>query len=74
MTHPDTGEMLFHKSAPDSATDEERRGWNYELSNNYWHWYEAMAYEFSKFMGIEEDTGGSRSDTMGSASMGSTPR
>ncbi|KKM82564.1 hypothetical protein LCGC14_1318260 [marine sediment metagenome] len=67
INHPDTGEKLFHKPPPTDASDEEKGKWNYELVQGYWHWYEAVAYEFSKFMGIEEDTGGtsSGSDTMG---------
>lgn len=66
-THPDTNEQLFHKPPPNETNDEEKKAWNYELQYSYWHWYEAMAYEFSKFMSIDEDTGGaSGSDTMGS--------
>ncbi len=70
-SHPDTGEMLYQKHAPDGANDEERKAWNYELASGYWFWYEAIAYEFSKFMSIEEDTGGSAQDEQ---PVGSSPR
>ncbi len=58
MTQPDTGEQLYHKPPPNDCTEDEKKNWNYDLQNAYWHWYEAMAYEFSKFMGIDDDTGG----------------
>ncbi len=54
--HPDTGETLFQKLPPQNCTDEVRNDWNHDLQYSYWHWYEAMAYEFGKFMGIDEDT------------------
>ena len=68
-THPDTGEQLFHKPPPNGSLDDERKNWNHDLQYGHWHWYEAMAYEFGKFMGIDEDTGGTHlgQDTMGSA-------
>ena len=70
-SHPDTCETLFQKHAPDGANDEERSKWNYELANGYWFWYEAIAYEFSKFMSIGDDSG---KESRGEQTMGSTPR
>jgi len=67
--HPDTGEAMFHKPPPVDCSDENRKNWNHELAFSHWRWYEAMAYEFGKFMGIDEDTGGpSNQEQMGSAS------
>ncbi len=58
INHPDTGETLFQKPPPGNSSDEVKREWNYDLRTGYWHWYEAMSYEFGKFMGIDTDTGG----------------
>lgn len=43
---PDTGEDLFHKENPSMGGD-----YDPDL-NLYWRWYEAMAYEFGKFIDI----------------------
>lgn len=55
--HPDTNEELFRKPCPNGALDEVRSKWCYELGTGYWHWYEAVAYEFTKFIGIGDDSG-----------------
>ncbi len=55
---PDTQESLYYKPSPDDATAEVRKGWDYDLQNGYWHWYEAMSYEFGKFMSIGDDSRG----------------
>lgn len=64
-SHPDTKESLFQKNPPKGSSDEIKKEWNYDLQHCYWHWYEAMAYEFGKFMGIDEDTGGGIGNTEG---------
>ena len=56
--HPDTREKLYRKPCPDNATDEIQKEWPYELGSGYWHWYEAVAYEFGKFMTIGDDVNG----------------
>lgn len=53
--HPDTQEELYRKPPPDNATSEVIAAWDYELGSGYWHWYEAVAYEFSKFINIGDD-------------------
>lgn len=55
MRHPDTGEALYNKPPPLNCTDEVRNAWDHELVSCYWHWYEAVAYEFTKFLSIGED-------------------
>ena len=55
---PDTTEPLYYKPPPSDATDEVKKAWDYDLQNGYWHWYEAMAYEFGKFMSIGDDSHG----------------
>ncbi len=55
-SNPDTQEMLYYKCPPNDATDEIKKGWDFDLQNGYWHWYEAMAYEFGKFMSIGDDS------------------
>lgn len=67
MSHPDTSERLYHKPPPNEATEDEKKAWNYDLQYAYWHWYEAMAYEFGKFMGIDTDTGGEVGQSSGQA-------
>ena len=67
--HAGTNEQLFWKMPPANCTDEIRNSWAHDLRHNYWHWYEAVAYEFTKFMGIEDDSG--ENPSMGSAGMGS---
>lgn len=54
--HPESGEWLFHKYPPNGCTDEVRKQWDNELQSGYWFWYEAVAYEFTKFMTIGEDS------------------
>ncbi len=49
-TDPDTMETLFHKENPTMGGD-----FDPDL-NLYWHWYEAMAYEFGKFIDIGMDS------------------
>ena len=56
MRHPDTNEQMFRKPCPSSATQEVRAAWPYELGSGYWYWYEAVAYEFTKFMTIGDDS------------------
>ena len=58
VSDPDTQEALYYKPSPHDATDEIKKGWDYDLQNGYWHWYEAMAYEFGKFMSIGDDSHG----------------
>lgn len=70
--HPDTQEEMFHKQCPSDATDTLRNQWDWQLASGYWHWYEAVAYEFSKFIGIGDDKGKSQGGS-GSATMGSAP-
>lgn len=70
--HPDTGEELFQKHPPSNCTDEVRNSWASDLNYNYWHWYEAVAYEFTKFMGIEDDSGKSHSGNAEAASASSS--
>ncbi len=53
---PDTTEVLYYKPPPSDATKEVTQGWDFDLQNGYWHWYEAMAYEFGKFMSIGDDS------------------
>jgi len=55
--HPDTHEELFRKPCPNGALDEVRKNWCFQLASGYWHWYEAVAYEFSKFISIGDDSG-----------------
>ncbi len=55
---PDTQETLYYKPPPQDAEEKVRQGWDYDLQNGYWHWYEAMAYEFGKFMSIGDDSHG----------------
>ena len=47
---PDTGESLYQKSNPNMGGD-----FDSDLANYYWRWYEAMAYEFGKFINIGLD-------------------
>lgn len=49
---PNTKEQLFQKKPPTDATDETKTAWDWELQNSHWFWYEAMAYEFGKFISI----------------------
>lgn len=46
---PDTTEKLFHKENANMGGD-----YDPDL-DNYWRWYEAMAYEFGKFIDIGMD-------------------
>ena len=53
--HPDTMEELFRKQPPADCSEGKRRAWDNELMTGYWYWYEAVAYEFTKFMTIGDD-------------------
>lgn len=55
QTDPNTKEMLWHKMPPPGATDEVKSKWDNDLQNCHWFWYEAMSYEFGKFMSIGDD-------------------
>ena len=57
-SHPDTHEQLYHKPPPNDVSDEVKASWDSNLQYSYWHWYEAMAYEFGKFMSIDDDSNG----------------
>lgn len=71
MNHPDTNEELFRKPPPVDASDFVRNNWDWELGQGYWYWYEAVAYEFTKFIGIDDDSGTAHSGD--GASTTSTP-
>jgi len=47
---PDTQEKLFHKTTSGMGGD-----FDPELDSCSWRWYEAMAYEFGKFIDIGMD-------------------
>ena len=49
-TDPDTIEPLFQKENAAMGID-----WDADLSSKYWRWYEAMAYEFGKFVNVGLD-------------------
>lgn len=53
---PNTKEQLWQKSPPDDAPDHVKTNWDSDLQNCHWYWYEAMSYEFGKFMSIGTDT------------------
>jgi len=54
-TDPNTKEILFQKRPPNDAPDNVKSSWDADLQNCHWRWYEAMAYEFGKFMSIDDD-------------------
>ncbi len=71
-TDPNTKEPLFQKRPPDAAPDNVKASWDSDLQNCHWRWYEAMAYEFGKFMSIDDDRDWNHSQ--GSSGVGaSTP-
>lgn len=47
---PDTREQLYHKDNPSMGGD-----FDPDLDACSWRWYEAMAYEFGKFINIGMD-------------------
>jgi len=49
-TDPDTNEALFHKISAGMGGD-----FDPDLDACSWRWYEAMAYEFGKFIDIGMD-------------------
>ena len=53
--HPETNETLYRKQPPVSCTAEVRAKWHHDLQFGHWYWYEAMSYEFAKFINIGED-------------------
>lgn len=60
-THPDNQQQMWSKQPADNATDEVKAAWDADLKNGYWMWYEAMAYEFGKFISIDTDVDWSKS-------------
>ena len=52
---PNTKEQLFQKRPPSDAPDNVKSSWDSDLQSCHWRWYEAMAYEFGKFMSIGDD-------------------
>lgn len=66
---PNTKEQLWQKNPPTDSTEEVKKAWDNDLQNCHWYWYEAMAYEFGKFIGIGDDKDWNKSQ--GSAGMGS---
>ncbi len=73
---PNTKEQLFQEKPPSNAPDNIKAAWDHDLQNAHWYWYEAMAYEFGKFMSIGTDVDWSKeqhpSNVGGSA--GATPQ
>lgn len=70
--HPDTQEELFRKPPPDDCTDERRNKWPHDLQWGHWHWYEAMAYEFGKFITIEDESDKPSMNPNGASQAGAT--
>lgn len=48
VNDPNTGEMLWQKADASIGTNDH----DPNLSNGYWRWYEAVAYEFARFVNI----------------------
>jgi hypothetical protein len=75
-TCPNTKEVLFQKDPPNDAPDNVKSAWDSDLQNCHWRWYEAMAYEFGKFMSIGDDADWNKSQGsgVGSANQASPPQ
>lgn len=72
---PNTNEQLFQKKPNKDATDEAKAAWDFDLQNGHWYWYEAMAYEFGKFISIDTDVDWSKSHPSNvGGSAGATPQ
>ena len=52
---PNSKEQLFQKKPPTDAPDNIKAAWDNDLQTAHWYWYEAMSYEFGKFMSIGTD-------------------
>ncbi len=50
-TDPNNGEGLYQKEDPNMGV-----GHDADLTTKYWRWYEAMAYEFAKFVNVGLDS------------------
>lgn len=72
-TCPNTKEHLFQKRPPTDAPDTVKSSWDNDLQNCHWRWYEAMAYEFGKFMSIGDDAGSSSAAGSGVGGATSSP-
>ena len=70
---PNTKEQLWQKNPLDSHTDEMKAAWDNDLQNCHWYWYEAMAYEFGKFIGIGDDVDWSKSQGSSDGMASSAP-